>query len=180
MTQTLEQLKSQFIVNASKKLALVRKTPKRSRCCRARIWMSRADGVSVGSCSKCTKNIVRVNPRIESIPEEMPKFQTAMEAQAYSDGKAFMQRRILMLRSLVSETQSYRRVRKEVAEWKSTAYAKSEGNCDHYASMVTAYQRVLNLFDQPDKSYRMLKVNKCRMNFAAVLIFPAGVVSIFS
>lgn len=45
------------------RLSLVKKTPKRSQCCRAKIFSSLSDGVIVGSCSKCNTNIVRLNPR---------------------------------------------------------------------------------------------------------------------
>lgn len=45
------------------KLCLV-KNWKHVKCCKgARIYMSLSDGVIVGSCSECNKNIVRVNPR---------------------------------------------------------------------------------------------------------------------
>ena len=45
------------------KLALVKKQ-EHVKCCRkAKIYSSLADGVLVGSCSKCGKNVVRLNPR---------------------------------------------------------------------------------------------------------------------
>lgn len=45
------------------RLCLVKKTPRWSNCCRTKIIMSVADGIVVGSCAKCGKNVVRLNPR---------------------------------------------------------------------------------------------------------------------
>lgn len=36
--------------------------PKRSPCCDAKIDASLGDGVLIGSCSVCGKNILRLNP----------------------------------------------------------------------------------------------------------------------
>jgi len=47
----------------AERLCLVKKN-EHVRCCKgARIDGSMSDGVMVGSCSKCGKNVVRMNPR---------------------------------------------------------------------------------------------------------------------
>ena len=45
------------------RLCLVKKNEHVKCCKRAQVDMSLSDGVLVGSCSKCGKNVVRLNPR---------------------------------------------------------------------------------------------------------------------
>lgn len=37
--------------------------PDRSPCCKKTLYMSIGDGVVIGSCSRCRKNVIRINPR---------------------------------------------------------------------------------------------------------------------
>jgi len=51
------------VTREANRLCLVKKT-EHIKCCRgARISMSLGDGVLIGSCSRCDKNVVRINPR---------------------------------------------------------------------------------------------------------------------
>lgn len=44
---------------------------KLSSCCSVPVYMSRGDGVTIGSCAKCDRNVVRINPKTgkQEIPE---------------------------------------------------------------------------------------------------------------
>ena len=50
-------------VAIDKRLVLVKKTEHAKCCKRAKVLISLSDGVLVGSCSKCGRNVVRLNPR---------------------------------------------------------------------------------------------------------------------